>query len=123
MIANGTISRNKAVAFTILASLRSARDFVERTGPFAAVFAYEEILEEEDEMIRLFSLFGGKTIDKSWKKKDSQENSIISQANLKRIDAGTQEITDDLADFFQLPRVDSSLSDFKTYIENGLISE
>lgn len=119
MISRGVMSRNKAVVFTILASLRSARDFVERSGPFAAIFTFEEFLGEGDGMLRLFRLFDCKTIDKSWKKKDSQANTFISQANLKGIEAGTEEKTDELLDLFQLPGFDAPLDDFKTYIENG----
>ena len=77
LISSGKLSRNEAVAFMILSSLRSARDFVKDCGPFAAVFTYEEILEKEDEVARLFELFGGKMFDESWRKADSQENTYF----------------------------------------------
>ena len=85
-------------------------------GPFAAVFTYEEILEKEDEMDRFFGLFGGQIVDKSWKKTDSQENAFLAQENLKKIEAGSFEITDDMENFFQLPGINSSLCDFKNFI-------
>ena len=62
------------MGFHILSSLKSARDFVRDCGPFTAVITYEELLQKEDEVNRLFGLFGGKMSDKSWRKSDSQEN-------------------------------------------------
>ena len=119
MIASGLISRNKAVVFLILASLRSARDFVERNGPFDALFTFEDFLGKDDEMLRLFELFGSNTIDKSWKKEDSQANTMISQENLKRISGDSEEKSDEFVDFFQIPDIDASVEDFKTYINNN----
>jgi len=116
LISSGTMSRDQAVAFMILSSLRAARDFVKDCGPFAAVFTYEEIMEKEDEMDRLFGLFGGEVVDKSWKKTDSQENAFLSRENLRRIEAGSFEMTDDMENFFQLPAINSSLFDFKNFI-------
>ena len=109
------MSRDQAAAFIILSSLRAARDFVKDCGPFSAVFTYEEILEKYDEMDRLF---GGQIVDKSWKKTDSQENAFLSQDNLKKIEAGSFEITDAMENFFHLPRIDSSLNDFKNFINH-----
>ena len=88
-------------------------------GPFTAVFTYEEILEKEDEVARLFELFGGKMFDESWRKADSQENTYFSREHLKKIEAGSFEIKEDMVHFLQLPRTDSSLNDFKEFIING----
>lgn len=116
LISSGTLSRNDAVAFSILSSLKAAREFVAECGPFAAVFTYEEILEKEDELDRLFGHFGGQEFGQAWRKTDSQENAFLSQKRLKEIEAGSFELTNDLVDFFQLPRIDSPIIDFKKYI-------
>jgi len=76
------MSSNEAIALMILSSLRCARDYVESYGNFAGEFSYEELLEDDDEMSRLFALFGGELVDKYWAKKDSQGNTVMSQDSL-----------------------------------------
>merc|ERR1712106_1100633 len=122
LIFSGAMSRNEAIALLILSSLKSAREYVESHGNFAAVFTYEEILADEDEMSRLFGLFGGELVDKYWAKADSQDNTVISQENLKKIEAETFKISEDLMSFLNVPRIDSSLNDFKKFIELGSVT-
>merc|ERR1711874_764396 len=116
---SGALKRNEAIAFMILTSLRSARNYVQTFEPFEAIFIYEDLLEDENEMSRLFALFGGELIEKNWRKKDSQANTVISQDSLKRFEADSFKTTEDFVTFLQIPRVDSTLNEFKNYIEHG----
>ena len=68
-------------------------------------------------MARLFGIFGGHMLEKSWKRADFQVNTFLSQEKLK--EARSFKITDDMKNFFQLPKIDSSLHDLKNFVRHG----
>ena len=68
-------------------------------------------------MARLFGISGGQMLNKSWKRADFQENTFLSQEKVNK--AVSFEITDDMKNFFQLPKIDSSLHDLKNFVRHG----
>ena len=117
MILKETMSRNQGYILHILAGLRTARVFVEYTGGFDAVFTYEDLLENSEEMSRLFGLFGMKNFSMAWRKQDSQEKTFFSQEKLKHVVTDTMEPFQEIVNFLGVPCLDSSMEDLKKYIK------
>ena len=119
MILNGTMSRSQSIGLHILAGFRTAKNFIEYTGGFDYIFTYEELLENEEEVTRLFGLFGMQNFSLAWKKKDSQENTFFSRKKLKQAVVEEMESLEEVINFLKLPSLDSSVEDLKKYINCG----
>ena len=119
MILNGAMSKSQSIGLHILAGLRTARNFVEQTGGFDYIFTYEELLENEEEMTKLFGLFGMQNFSLEWKKQDSQEKTFFSRKKLKQVVVDEMESLEEVINFLKLPSLDSCVEDLKKYINCG----
>ena len=118
MILNGTMSKSQSFGLHILAGLRTARNFVEQTGGFDYIFTYEELLENEEEMTKLFGLFGMQNFSLEWKK-HSQEKTFFNRKKLKQAVDEEMESLEEVINFLKLPSLDSCVEDLKKYINCG----
>ena len=105
------------LAFTILATSSAAKDYVDCMRPFEEIFTYEELLTDEKAMKRLYRLFGNENMSFVMEKKDSQENTILSQINLGKMQGELDENIDDIISFLGVPKIENGLDVFKDYLK------